>query len=571
MRTERKLNSFAYWIFGLSIFWVFYGLVGHSPWKPDEGYSVGLVLSMAKTGNYVVPMLAGEPFMEKPPFYFAVASFFGKALKMFPFHDAARLTSGFFTMLTILFLFLSVREVFGRISALLSVLLFIGAPGFCVNLHYLITDVALLAGFAMSLYGACLSQRCPCWGGFILGTGIGIGFLSKGLLLVGIWGIVSCVLICLKEFRTRAFWHTTFWVIVSFMPWFVVWPCALLSQNYALFMNWFWQNNLGRFFGFGGGGPTKEPFLFLKSLPWQSGLAFLGMVYYFYRAKRSFWFDTRIKIILTFFIVSFLSLSSASVNGRELYGMPLMLPVIFFGSEGFRLWRFKNVVRNFLRGLFLTVCICVTGLIWGLWFCTYLDLFPNNWVVLRRLGLIGGKIPVTTLGFIVAAIFLTIFSMVILWVYRKLRYNWLLAWSVSVTLIWGLAMTLWLPFWDAQKGYERLFKDMAKHLPKTESPYSIGLGESQRAILDYYQGIQTKRLDSMFWKVLSRYKIYDASLIDSFIQYEVLPVGSYLLVQGFKANNDGGKVSQRRSWRCLWKGKRWRDKRERYWLLQKVE
>src|SRR5438309_5020008 len=45
------------------------GVVGHDPWKQDEAYTFGIVLHMLESGDWVVPTLAGQPFMEKPPLF----------------------------------------------------------------------------------------------------------------------------------------------------------------------------------------------------------------------------------------------------------------------------------------------------------------------------------------------------------------------------------------------------------------------------------------------------------------------------------------------------------------------
>jgi len=50
----------------LGIAYVVPGLVGHDPWKPNEAYSFGIIYNVWGGGDWVVPILAGEPFMEKP-------------------------------------------------------------------------------------------------------------------------------------------------------------------------------------------------------------------------------------------------------------------------------------------------------------------------------------------------------------------------------------------------------------------------------------------------------------------------------------------------------------------------
>jgi 4-amino-4-deoxy-L-arabinose transferase-like glycosyltransferase len=57
----------------LVVAWMLFGLIGHDPWKPDEARYFGVVLEFLRGGDWVVPTLAGEPFVEKPPLFYALA------------------------------------------------------------------------------------------------------------------------------------------------------------------------------------------------------------------------------------------------------------------------------------------------------------------------------------------------------------------------------------------------------------------------------------------------------------------------------------------------------------------
>ncbi|MGE5617264.1 MAG: ArnT family glycosyltransferase, partial [Bacillota bacterium] len=57
----------------IAAMYVLPGLVGHDPWKPDEAYIFGVVYHMLQSGDWIVPQVAGVPFMEKPPMYHWVA------------------------------------------------------------------------------------------------------------------------------------------------------------------------------------------------------------------------------------------------------------------------------------------------------------------------------------------------------------------------------------------------------------------------------------------------------------------------------------------------------------------
>jgi hypothetical protein len=77
---------------------------------------------------------------------------------------------------------------------------------------------------------------------------------------------------------------------------------------------------------------------------------------------------------------------------------------------------------------------------------------------------------------------------------RTPRSPWRAAarWSVGLTTIWLLLMTLWLPWIDYGKTYRGVSADL-RHALGT-NPGCIarrGLGLAQRASLDYFNGIRT--------------------------------------------------------------------------------
>ncbi|WP_210504941.1 ArnT family glycosyltransferase, partial [Pantoea ananatis] len=151
------------------ICWLLPGLFGHEPWKPDEAYTFGLIRHIAQTGDWVVPTLAGEPFMEKPPLYFIVASFFLRLFSpLLGEPDAARMATGFFIVLACYAIALSARELFGKGAGRWAVLILFACLGFPVRAHQMITDIALLAGGATGIYGFILGIRRHVLGGAIL-------------------------------------------------------------------------------------------------------------------------------------------------------------------------------------------------------------------------------------------------------------------------------------------------------------------------------------------------------------------------------------------------------------------
>src|SRR6266849_5817097 len=120
------------------------GIFGHDPWKQDEGYTFGMVLHILESGDWVVPTLAGVPFMEKPPLYYLTAAATARVFSPFlPLHEGARLASLLFVATGLLFAALAARRLFGATRGSACALLIAGSIGFAQHSHEMITDTAL--------------------------------------------------------------------------------------------------------------------------------------------------------------------------------------------------------------------------------------------------------------------------------------------------------------------------------------------------------------------------------------------------------------------------------------------
>jgi 4-amino-4-deoxy-L-arabinose transferase-like glycosyltransferase len=183
------------WIVLLAAAWILFGLLGHDPWKPDEAHTFGVVVDHLKTGDWVVPTLAGEPFVEKPPLIYVVAGAFVELFRgLLPAHDAARLAAGSFVGLSLLFLALTAHELFGRGFASAAVLILLACIGPIPRLHQLIPDVVLLAGMALGTYGLALARRSLWEASAVLGLGAACAFFGKGLLGPGTLAVTALLL-----------------------------------------------------------------------------------------------------------------------------------------------------------------------------------------------------------------------------------------------------------------------------------------------------------------------------------------------------------------------------------------
>src|SRR5436305_21972 len=86
-------------------------LFSHGLWSPDEPLGAGVGRTMADSGDWIVPRLNGQPFLEKPPLYWWTLA---AGLRLLGDTDvAARAPSALFAVLTLLAVWAAGRRLGG--------------------------------------------------------------------------------------------------------------------------------------------------------------------------------------------------------------------------------------------------------------------------------------------------------------------------------------------------------------------------------------------------------------------------------------------------------------------------
>ena len=115
--------------------WLLTGVIGHEPWKPEDALHLGVAFGMSG-GDWLVPRIAGDPWLVSPPLYHWVAALCGKLLGwLLPWHDAARLASTLFAAAFLAVLWRIAQRQMAPSPALAAPLLAIGTLGLLVPLH----------------------------------------------------------------------------------------------------------------------------------------------------------------------------------------------------------------------------------------------------------------------------------------------------------------------------------------------------------------------------------------------------------------------------------------------------
>jgi len=80
---------------------------------------------------------------------------------------------------------------------------------------------------------------------------------------------------------------------------------------------------------------------------------------------------------------------------------------------------------------------------------------------------------------------------------RRSNRRAIVNWTAGITVFWMLGMTLWLPLIEEGRSYRNLMAELQQALPAdTNCVTSSNLGDAQRALLDYYIGLTTKRQEN---------------------------------------------------------------------------
>jgi 4-amino-4-deoxy-L-arabinose transferase-like glycosyltransferase len=472
--------------------WLFPGLIGHDPWKPDEAVTFAPVRHMLASGDWIVPMLAGEPFLERGPLYFWVAALTSKLFGwMLPPHDAARLATGVFMATTLAFVSFSARRLSGERGERVSVLLFIGCIGLLIRAHEMNSDLAGLTGVAIGFYGLVLARERAVAGGAWLGTGIGVAFLGDGvlpaLLLVALAVALPALL---ATWRTRNYTSTCITAALCAIPLMAFWPLLLFHISPQVPGQWLVAAS-----GLRAPIAETQPLMdglgyFVRILPWHAWPALPLAAWAVWRARKNLAERDELRLPLVAFAVFFVVLTLFG-EARDVTALPMLLPLTMLAVA--EVDSLPRGAASALDWFGVTTFFLFGAVLWVGWYAvlTGVPAGAAQWVQREIPGFTYGFRPIS----VALAAALTLVWVVV--VARSLRNNRraIVNWAAGITMVWMLVMALGLPLIDQARSYRGMFASMMSSMPSSHLCIaSAGLGDPQRALLDYFTGLRTYRL-----------------------------------------------------------------------------
>ena len=509
------------------------GLVGHDPWKTEDAIGIGIVHQMLQHGNWIVPHLAGEPFLEDGPFHYWIAALTAKLFRLLldP-HDGARLASGLLMAATLAFVYLSARELYGKSEAMGAVLTLLGCLGLLVHAHEALAEIGMLAGQALAWYSIALAPRKPYRAGWLLGTGLAVTALSKGLPAAAVPVAVALAVPLLSQaWRRREYFFTLLTASLMLAGICGVWLGLAEIRSPGFAPAW-WRANATQFVL----PPASVLGYWGQTLAWAIWPAWPLAFWTLWEGRRRTSEPGTRMLIAAFFaalgVLIFLN------DPREVYSLPLLLPLALLAGAGVP--SLRRGAANALAWFGVMSAGFLGALMWLGWFAMTTGV-PSR-IADRFSKLEPGHVPQFSWTAFAVALTLTLAWLWLILKSERSAFRSVTFWAAGITLLWGLAMTLILSWIDYGKSYRPVAQALTKHIPAgTRCIESRGLGEAQRAVFDYHAELVTRRLER---RAEGRCPL--------------------LLVQAREGESDNIGPG----WKFLWEGRRPRD-RERFRLYQR--
>jgi len=514
----------------LAIVYAVTGL-GHDPWKTDDAIGTGIVSQMLRHGQWWIPTLAGEPFLEDGPLYYWIAAALAWiSSPVLELHDGARLASGAMMLIALLLIRRAATELYGRAEGDGAALALLGSLGLLVHSHENLSELGMLAAHALALFAMVLARRRHLLAGVLLGLGWSGALLSKGSggALIPVFTALAIALLN-RQWRTRRYAASVAIAAAIATALCGAWMLAAQARSPAA---------LGAWIGFQKGlltVPTAATIAdYGVTLSWVAWPAWPIALWILWEWRRRLG-DAGLTFPLAALLVS-AAIVTTTPGSREVNALPLLLPLALLAGVGIPLLR-----RGAASALawFGAITFSFFGaLVWLGWFAMMSGVpeqVQRNFAKLEP-----GHVPqfqwpgfAFALAFTLAWLFLLLRS-------ERSVFRSITFWAAGVALLWGLIMSLWLDWIDYGRTYRPVALALEKALPPgTRCIESRNLGEAQRAAFDYHAGVVTHRIEAG--------------------DRRRCPV---LLIQ---AHPDDQDRSLGPGWKRIWEGNRPRDK-ERYRL-----
>lgn len=449
------------WLVALALVWALVGLTGRDAWQADEAIALGQVLDWLRAGR--VPVDA--------PLHTWVAGAATVALQgLGDTQAAARFASSLFALTALLFTGLAARSLFGTGYGVLAVLLLMGAFGLTLRVHALLPETAMLAGYALLLYGLAESRRGADRAWAILLGALTL-FFTRGLADLAAGLLMAVLPMALPGFVTRSYRRALVKAGLVLMASLAAWFALLATEG--LLAAW-WEAQRVRLTD------PKPPQRLLATLAWFAWPAWPLALWALWHQHRRLGRENPLHLPLVAALVA-LPLGLIPAYTYDGLAMPALVPLTLLATFGIATLK-RGAAQAFYW--FGASCFVFFTLVFWLHYLALEWGWPHALAAhLQRMT--PGYTPRVAADAVAWAGAATLLWLIAVPLFPRAQVRPALVWATGMTLSWVLLITLLKPWAELSWGYRPVAAAIAARLP-AGACVEIAAQGAARIMLDYH-------------------------------------------------------------------------------------
>jgi hypothetical protein len=367
--------------------------------------------------------------------------------------DGARLASGVFTLAALAFTGLAARTLYGPGYAAAAALALMGAFGLMLQVHALLPETTLLAGYAMLMYGVALARTQVRAGAGVLAGALLLLTLSRGLPdLVAAILIMTLPMWLSRTWREQTYRRAIVRALALLAVGFAVW-LALLAQQGGVAV--WWSHFLGS------NTPERSPLWLLDTLAWFAWPIWpLALWTLWHEHRRLLRVPELHPALVASVVTLIIGLWPAQSSGGAL--LPILAPLALLAAHGV-----ANLKRGAAQAFYWFGVLCFLFFAFAFWF--YFIAAEWGWPARTAAQMAklapaysGGQTDVYLMALAAAG---TLLWLVAIPLFPRAKARSILVWATGMALTWLLLILLFRPWAEAGWGYRTQIEAMSRHLP----------------------------------------------------------------------------------------------------------
>jgi len=506
-------------VLAVALVMCFAGTFQHGLWTPDEPREAEIGREMMLSGPSAMPMLDGEPFLEKPPLFPWIMAVGYRVFGVHP--GVARLPAVLFSVGSLLVAFALGRRAGGRWAGVASAIVLATTVKFAEISHCAVNDAALTFFVASGHLGFLVArdrERCgeKSFGFMLAGASAAFAFLTKSFIgpaLVAGPPLIAAAMLREWRFLRFAFPRAALWCTLFVVAIGAPWVIALANAGgWSAVRVCLVDNTLGRSlhaapeFGHANGPLYYLGVFPVESLPWVIALPAAIASGVLARDRRG----GRTTYLACIVVAGLVMLSLPSTK-RGLYALPLYPAASVVAGAWLsrigstRSQRVDRATLAWLLALLGGVLLAVAGaLAWIEWggevpakLANLASFLREHYGIANASSASGALERVESSEHIsmaapIATLFAGLAACGVLWIATTSKRRelpslarWTSAAALATFLMW---MCVVQPFLDPLKDMTERTREIVARVPADERLLGVALDETTRAIIPYFTG-----------------------------------------------------------------------------------